>query len=194
VVAVVLVHPEPLVGIEAFVTVSVFLSLYAPFTLAGPDGAAVIVQPESTLDLNVAPSCGIFSFCAVDVSESFQVPVVVIVSVPPEESVHPLMVGGDDRVTESDGDDGTLPLAEKLVQVTVIGIESMSPLKIMSVPDCSFAFTVVPAGRVADAAVARPQTSTPVPTKPMMAIESADLDRRCRLGGSFVIVFTFPDM
>ncbi len=193
-VAVVLVHPEPLVGIGAFVTVTVFESLYLPFTLTDPDGAAVIVQPERTLDLNVAPSSGIFSFCVVDVSESFQVPVVVIVSVPPEESVHPLMVGGDDSFTESVGDDGTVPLAEKLVQVTVIGIESMSPWKVMSVPDFSAALIFVPAGWVADAAMVRPQTSAPVPTKPMMAIETTDLVHRSLPGGCPVLVFTVPDM
>ena len=54
--------PRTTRGILAFVTVSVFVSLYLPFTLTGPDGAAVIVQPERMLDVNVAPSCGIFSF------------------------------------------------------------------------------------------------------------------------------------
>ncbi len=57
-VAVVLVHPEPLVGILPLVTVSVFEPLYLPFTLSAFFGAAVIAQPESTLDLNVAPAFG----------------------------------------------------------------------------------------------------------------------------------------
>ena len=47
-------------------------------------------------------------------------------SVPPELSVHPLMVGGAESGSVSEAL-VTLPLAEKLVHVTVIGIESMSP-------------------------------------------------------------------
>ena len=42
---------------------------------------------------------------------------------------------------------GILPLAVKLVHVTVIGTESMSPLKVMCVPVFSFPVTVVPAGK-----------------------------------------------
>ena len=60
VLAVVLVHPEPLVATLAFVTVSVFEPLYLPFILPAFLGKAVMVQPERMLDLKVAPSLGAF--------------------------------------------------------------------------------------------------------------------------------------
>ena len=72
-----------------------------------------------------------------------------MVSEPPVVSVQPVMVGGAERVTVFDGEDGVIPLAEKLVQLTVMGIELMSPTKVMSVPALSEAVTVVPPGRVA---------------------------------------------
>ena len=79
VVAVVLVHPDPLVAILALVTVSVFLPLYAPVTFTDPLGAAVIVQLDRMLDLKVAPSFGTTRVSVVFVPVSSQLPVVLIV-------------------------------------------------------------------------------------------------------------------
>ena len=53
----------------------------------------------------------------------------------------------------------TLPLTVNVVQVTVIGTESMSPLKVTSVLVFRFPVTVVPAFKDAKAAVLRPRTS-----------------------------------
>jgi len=153
VVAVVLVHPVPLVGILALVTVSVLTPLYFPATPADPLGAAVIVQPEMMFDVNLAPAFGMVSVIVYGLFEpltdSFHVPVVVMASVQPEESVQPLIVGGAESVTVSDGVLGVTALPEKLVQLTVIGTESMSPLNVILVPDLSAAVTFVPAGSVA---------------------------------------------
>ena len=99
------------------------------------------------LDLKVAPAFGMLRVIVVFAIETDQGPVVLMVSVPPDESVHPLMVGGAEASWWTDAGVGTLPLTAKLVQVTVIGIESMSPLKIMSVPVFSFPVTTVPAGK-----------------------------------------------
>ena len=147
VVAVVLVHPDPLAAILALVTVSVFLPLYVPVTFTDPLGAAVIVQLERMLDLKVAPSFGTTRVSVVFVPVSSQLPVVLIVSVPPELSLHPVMVGGAESFMVLDFVLGILPLAVKLVHETVIGTESMSPLKVMCVPVFSFPVTVVPAGK-----------------------------------------------
>lgn len=175
VVAVVLVHPEPLVLILAFVTVSVFLPLYLPFTPAAALGSAVMVQLDRMLDLKVAPAFGIPRVSVFAAMVSVQVPEVVMMSVPPDESVHPLMVGGLESVTVSDFFFGTLPLAENLVHETVMGIESMSPLKVMSVPDFNDPVTVVPAGNDAKAAVEMPKTSATVPATATMVLVSLDM-------------------
>ncbi|MGB7052062.1 MAG: hypothetical protein WBG41_10880 [Acidimicrobiales bacterium] len=144
-VAVVLVHPEPLVLILAFVSVAVFEPLYLPFMLPAFVGKAVIVQEGRTLDLNVAPAFGAPRVIFVLAMVAVQVPVVVIVSVPPDESVQPLMEGGDDSFMVSEAGLGTLPVTVKVVHVTVIGTESISPLKVRLVPDFRFPVTVVPA-------------------------------------------------
>jgi hypothetical protein len=144
-VAVVLVHPEPDVLILASESVAVFEPLYVPFMLPAFFGKAVITQEGRTLDVNVAPFTGaprVIFFLAI---VAVQVPVVVIVSVPPDVSVHPLMVGGAESVMVSEAGLGTLPVTVKVVQVTVIGTESISPLKVRSVPDFRLPVTVVPA-------------------------------------------------
>ena len=98
------------------------------------------------LDLKVAPSFGTRRVIVVDDIVSVQVPEVLMVSVPPDESVHPLMVGGTVAFMVSDAGLGTLPVAVNVVHETVIGTESMSPLKVTFVPVFSFAVIVVPAG------------------------------------------------
>jgi hypothetical protein len=161
----VLVQPDPLVAIFAFLTVSVLFSLYLPFTAAAFVGAAVIVQPDSTLDVKVAPAFGMVSVIFLPLAESDHFPLVwlvLMVSVPPSESVQPLMVGGAFKGTDDDGELPVVPLAEKLVQETVIGIESISPLKVMSVPDLRLPVTVTFGPSVAKAAVAVARTATAV--------------------------------
>jgi hypothetical protein len=148
-VAVVLVHPVPFVGILALVTVSVFVPLYLPVTFTAPLGATVIVQADRILDLNVAPSFGTLRVSVVFAIVAVQVPEVLMVSVPPDESVHPLMVGGAESGIVSDALLATLPLTVNVVQETVIGTESMSPLNVARVPVFSLPVTVVPAFKVA---------------------------------------------
>jgi hypothetical protein len=163
--AALLVQPEPLVAILAFFTVSVFLLLYLPFTPIAPFGAAVIVQPDSTLDVKVAPAFGMLSVIFLPLAESDQFPLVALVlmvSVPPSESVQPLMVGGADKGTVVDGELPVLPLAEKLVHDTVMGIESMSPLNVILVPLFSVPVTVTFGPSEAKAAVAVARTATAV--------------------------------
>ena len=104
-----------------------------------------MVQAERMLDLKVAPALGASRVIFVAAIVIFHAPVVVTVSVPPELSVHPLMEGGADS-GRVDLALVTVPLAEKLVHETVIGIESMSPLKVIAVPDLSEPVTVVPFG------------------------------------------------
>jgi hypothetical protein len=189
VVAVVLVHPVPLVGILAFVTVSVFLPLYTPFTPPAAVGSAVMVQLARMLDLKVAPAFGIPRVNALAAMVSFQAPEVLMVSVPPDESVHPVMVGGAESFMVSDAGLVTVPLAENLVHETVIGIESMSPLKVMVVPAFRDPVIVVPAGKVAKAAVERPKTSAPVPTTATtvrVSLDVAGLPSRGSLLGMFI--------
>ena len=106
-----------------------------------------MVHEDRMLDLNVAPAFGTLSVIVVFVNETDQVPVVLMVSVPPDESLHPVMAGGAEAFMVEDAGLGTLPLITKLVQVTVIGTESMSPLKTMWVPVFSFPVTTVPAGK-----------------------------------------------
>ena len=74
-VAVVLVHPEPLVAILALVTVSVFLPLYLPVIFPAFVGAAVIVQADRMLDLKVAPSFGTSRVSVVLAMVAVQAPV-----------------------------------------------------------------------------------------------------------------------
>jgi hypothetical protein len=122
------------------------------------------------LDWKVAPSIGTTRVKVVDAIIAFQTPVVLMVSVPPDESVHPLMVGGTESLMVLDGVLGTLPVTVKVVHVTVIGTESMSPLKVTCVPIFSFPVTVVPAGKEANAAVETPKTSAPTATMATIAL------------------------
>jgi len=160
VLAVVLVQPDPLVLIFAFLTVSVLFPSKEPFTCAAFVGAAVIVQPGRMFDAKVAPAFGmvrvaLYGFLLVtDRTHCPLVVLVVMVSDPPVESVHPLMVGEPVSGTESDGELPVVPLPEKLVQETVIGTELMFPANVMTVPPLRAAVTVTPGPSVAYAAVA----------------------------------------
>jgi hypothetical protein len=153
--AVVLVHPAPLVLILAFLTVSVALPSNEPFTLAALVGAAVMVQPGKMFDVNLAPAFGtnrvaLYGFLLVTDSTHFPLVVLVtMVSAPPEPSVHPEIVGEPVKGTDADGELPVVPLPENEVQLTVIGIELMFPAKVIFVPDLSDAVTVTPGPRVA---------------------------------------------
>ncbi len=125
--------------------------------------------------MKVAPSFGTMRVIVVDAIVSLQVPEVLMVSVPPDESVHPLMVGGAEAFMVSDAGLGTLPVAVNVVHETVIGTESMSPLKVTFVPVFSFPVIVVPAGWDAKAAVVTPNTSAPVATMATIVLVSLDM-------------------
>ena len=152
--------PEGAVGKDTLENAIVLLSLYVPVTEAVPLGATTMTHAAPRmLDWKVAPALGIVSFApspelgsllspvVASISVNAQLPLVALVwtvSVPPRLSVQPLIVGGPILILSPE--DGILPLVENVVQVTVIGDESIVPTAVKLVPDFRAPFSTVPAG------------------------------------------------
>jgi hypothetical protein len=152
------VQPFPLTAIGASEDLTVPLELlYAPETGTAALGAAITLQDLRTLETNVAPSFGITRLTELPelFTVNFQLPEVVIVSVPPRLSVQLVMLGSPTGMLLV-SPLLTVPVSLKLLQVTVIGTPFMLPLK---TTDLDVPVTVVPGLKLAPADAARPKTT-----------------------------------